>query len=151
MNLTQKIAIAAGALTLTATGIAAAGSPPEAADTGLSTAEEQVGVELPATKDAHPGAPDADDAATTEDSEIEAEDSGVGPVDNHGAEVSAVAHTEFATGREHGEAVSTFARDNHGAEQQSATEQTTLDDDADDAGDDANDAADAADDADETG
>ena len=119
MNLTQKIAIAAGALTLTATGIAAAGSPPDAADTGLTTAEEQVGVELPATKDAHPGAPE-DDAATTEASELEAEGAGVGPVDNHGAEVSVVAQSDATEGREHGEAVSSVARDNHGAEQQAA-------------------------------
>ena len=141
MNLTQKIAIAAGALTLTATGIAAAGSP-EAADTGLTTAEEQVGVELPATKDA-PAAPEADDTeasdATAETEAVEA-DAGVGPVDNHGAEVSAVAHTEFATGREHGEAVSAVARDNHGAEQKVESEKTTTDDDAADEADDADEA-----------
>jgi hypothetical protein len=118
VNLTQKIAVAAGALTLTATGIAAAGSPPEAADSGLTTAEEQVGVELPATKDAHPGAPDA--PGTTEEAEIEVEDAGLGPVDNHGAEVSVVAQSDATAGREHGEAVSAVARDNHGAEQQAA-------------------------------
>ena len=117
MNLTQKIAIAAGALTLTATGIAAAGSPPEAADSRLTTAEEQVGVELPATKDAHPGAPEA---TSTEDAEIEAENEGVGPVDNHGAAVSVVAQSDATSGRAHGEAVSEVARDNHGAEQQAA-------------------------------
>lgn len=121
MHLTKKIITAAGAITLTATGIAAAASPPEAADEGLTTAEEQVGVELPATKDSHPGAQDAHDAEATEtetETEVEAEteEVGQGPVDNHGAAVSAVAQTEFATGREHGEAVSAAARDNHGAE-----------------------------------
>jgi hypothetical protein len=118
VNLTQKIAAAAGALTLTATGIAAAGSPPDAADKGLTTAEEHVSVELPATKDAHPGAPEP--AGTTEDAEIEAEVAGLGPVDNHGAEVSVVAQSDATTGREHGEDVSTAARQNHGAEQQAA-------------------------------
>lgn len=121
MNLKQKIAIAAGAATLTATGIAAAGSPPEAAEDGLTTAEEQVGVELPATKDAHPGGQSSDADATVveapevEAPEVEAAAEGTGPVDNHGAEVSAVAQTDFPTGREHGEAVSEAARDNPGA------------------------------------
>ena len=125
MQLTQKIAVAAGALTLAATGIAAASdAPPEAADQGLTTASEQVGVELPAnddhavaedtdaTDDAADAADEADDAA---DDAAEA-DEGIGPVDNHGAEVSAVAQTEFATGREHGEAVSEVARQDHGPE-----------------------------------
>ena len=126
MHLTRKIAIAAGAATLTVTGIAAAGSPPEAAEDGLTTAEEQVGVELPASKAAHPGRQneDAQDAEVTdaEATEVEAEAEGTGPVDNHGAIVSAVAHTEFPTGREHGEAVSAAARQNHGAEVQAAKE-----------------------------
>jgi hypothetical protein len=115
--LSKKIITAAGAITLTATGIAAAASPPEAADQGLTTAEEQVGVELPASKDSHPGAQDAQDSEAAEvETEAEVEEAGQGPVDNHGAEVSVVAQTEFPTGREHGEAVSTVARDNHGAE-----------------------------------
>jgi len=127
----MKIAIAAGAATLTVTGIAAAGSPPEAAEDGLTTAEEQVGVELPASKAAHPGRQNEDtkDAEVTdaevsdaEATEVEAEAEGTGPVDNHGAIVSAVAHTEFPTGREHGEAVSAAARQNHGAEVQAAKE-----------------------------
>lgn len=121
MSLTKKIGIAAGALTLTATGIAAAGSPPEAAEDGLTRAEEQVGVELPATKDAHPGG-QSEDADVAEVESPEAESEGTGPVDNHGAEVSAVAHTEFPTGREHGEAVSEAARQNHGAEVREASE-----------------------------
>lgn len=125
MRLTKKIITAAGAITLTATGIAAAGSPPEAADTGLDTAEEQVGVELPASKDAHPGAQDSQESEAAE-TEVEAAEAGQGPVDNHGADVSAVAHTEFPTGREHGEAVSTAARDNHGAETSAANEHASL-------------------------
>ncbi len=127
MHLSKKIITAAGAITLTATGIAAAASPPEAADKGLDTAEEQVGVELPATKDAHPGAQDpqgeAAETEAVEAPETEAEGEGLGPVDNHGAEVSAVAQTEFPTGREHGEAVSAAARDNHGAEVRAANGQ----------------------------
>lgn len=116
MRLTKKIITAAGAITLTATGIAAAGSPPEAADQGLDMAEEQVGVELPASKDSHPGAQNEQDSEAPETEDVEAEEAGQGPVDNHGAAVSAVAHTEFPTGREHGEAVSAAAQDNHGAE-----------------------------------
>jgi hypothetical protein len=133
--LTKKIAITAGALTLTATGIAAAASP-EAATDGLAKAAEQVGVELPATKDAHPGAQndneakDTDDEATDADAtEVEAPKTaadagaeGTGPVDNHGAEVSAVAHTELPTGRQHGEAVSEVARQNHGADARAAAQ-----------------------------
>lgn len=117
MHLSKKIITAAGAITLTATGIAAAASPPEAADQGLTTAEEQVGVQLPASKDSHPGAQDAQGNGAPEvETDAEAAEAGQGPVDNHGAEVSVVAQTEFPTGREHGEAVSTAARDNHGAE-----------------------------------
>ena len=131
MHLTRKIAIATGALTLTATGIAAAGSAPDAAENGLTKAEEQVGVELPAAKSAHPGTPhekaeaDDDESDAPEETEAEAESSeakGTGSADNHGAMVSAVAHTELATGREHGEAVSAAAHQNHGAEMQAAKE-----------------------------
>lgn len=103
MNLTTKIAVAAGALTLTAGGIAAAVTTPEAAEPGLTTAEEHVGVDLPVGPEA---------GETPEDEETEAG----APEGTHGAEVSAVAQSEFETGREHGEAVSTVAQDNHGAE-----------------------------------
>lgn len=138
MNLTQKIAAAAGALTLGAAGIAAAGAAtPDAADPGLTKASEQVGVELPASHDSHPEADAADttDAANTPDQ-------GTGPVDNHGADVSAVAKSDATEGRAHGEAVSTVARDNHGAEadhaDDSAADDTTVeatDTASDDAGD----------------
>jgi ABC-type glycerol-3-phosphate transport system substrate-binding protein len=143
VHLTKKIAVAAGALTLAATGIAAAaGSPPEAADDGLSTAEAQVGVELPASKDAHPGAPEVqDDAADeveveqTDEVEVEAEAEGVGPVDNHGAEVSAVAKSDATTGRAHGEAVSEVARQGHGKGPGSTVVEQSAADDTDDADD----------------
>ncbi len=120
MKLTQKIAIAAGALTLGATGIAAAADPPDAADDGLTKASEQVGVELPASQDAHPPAAasadddEADDEAVDAE-DVETEDEGVGPQDNHGAEVSAVAQVnDPETGNEHGIAVSEVARQGHG-------------------------------------
>lgn len=125
MNLSQKIAVAAGALTLGATGIAAAAATPDAADAGLTKASDQVGVELPASQGSHPGADEhADDAAdqsteveSTEDDEaddVEGQQEGTGPVDNHGAEVSAVAQSDDATGRDHGIAVSEVARQGHG-------------------------------------
>jgi hypothetical protein len=114
-----KIAVASAGLVL-AGGVAAAaaGSPPEAADHGISTAEEHTGIELPATKDSHPtkddhpGGGPADQAP--DDVVVEAEAEGQGPVDNHGADVSAVAKDDSTEGREHGEAVSEVARDNHG-------------------------------------
>ena len=134
--LTKKIAIAAGALTLAAGGVAAAVSPPEAADDGLSTAEEQVGVELPASKDARPGAtPEVPDDEELEEPAVEGseqeepalEEAGP-PEGTHGAEVSAVARSDEHEGRARGEAVSAAARDNHGAE---ASAQARADDDED--------------------
>ncbi len=133
MNLTQKIAAAAGALTLGAAGIAAAGAAtPDAADTGLTKASEQVKVEEPTSGDSPTGT-DGADAADTTDAEDPA-DQGTGPVDNHGADVSAVAKSDATEGRAHGDAVSTVARDNHGAEADHA-EADAPDDAADDAGD----------------
>ena len=119
MDLTKKIAAAAGALTLGVAGVAAAATTPDAADAGLTKASENVGVELPASQDAHPGADagqGADDDTATDDTTTDVEDEAEGPEDNHGAIVSAVAQSDFETGREHGEAVSAAARDNHGAE-----------------------------------
>lgn len=139
MTLAKKIAAAAGALTLAATGIAAAGSPPEAADTGLTNAEERTGKELPvagANAPDHvegPEAPgddvDGDDPVVDEVVGVEGE-GGNGPVDNHGAVVSAVAQTEHSSGREHGAAVSAVAREGHGP----AAAETGGDDDASAAG-----------------
>jgi hypothetical protein len=119
---------AAGAGLMLAGGVAvaSAGSPPEAADEGLSTAEEHTGFLPPASQDSHPtaadhpggGAEDATELEATEDETAKldepTEELGGGPVDNHGAEVSAVAQSEFETGREHGEAVSEVARGDHG-------------------------------------
>jgi hypothetical protein len=129
MQLTKRIAIAAGALTLGTAGIAAAaGAPSDHADEGLTKASAQVGIELPASRDSHPEADDhADDPDDLEDEtvevadeledEVEAEDDleeGTGPVDNHGAEVSAVATSDETEGRDHGIAVSEVARQGHG-------------------------------------
>jgi hypothetical protein len=94
-------------------GAAAAGSPPEAADDGLTTAEERTGFDVPTTKEDHPT---KDDHPGGDAARVEAEAEGVGPVDNHGAEVSAVAQDDSTTGREHGEAVSAVARGEHGGD-----------------------------------
>lgn len=138
MRMTPKIAIAAGAVTLGAAGIAGAVTAPEAAEPGLSKAAEQVGVELPASRDAHPGAdPSTDDSSTeveeTEEAEeteqtdeVEEQDA---HEDNHGAAVSAVAQTDHGSGREHGEAVSNAARENHGAEAKAGAAERGSDDD----------------------
>lgn len=135
MTLVKKIAAAAGALTLAATGIAAAASPPEAADKGLTTAEEQTGKDLPV---AGATTPDTDvEEPELEDTEVEAvegdEGEAGGPVDNHGAMVSAVAHTEFETGREHGAAVSEAARQGNGKSDDG--DEVEVADDADDTDD----------------
>lgn len=135
MTLVKKIAAAAGALTLAATGIAAAASPPEAADKGLTTAEEQTGKDLPV---AGAAAPDTEveepevEVVEVEDDETNEGEAG-GPVDNHGAIVSAVAHTEFETGREHGAAVSEVARQGHGPSDEG--DEVEVADDADDTDD----------------
>jgi len=140
--LTKKIALAAGALTLAAGGVAAAaGSPPEEAETGLTIAEAQVGTDLPASQDAHPGGPEDVEAEDIEAEELEVEEAEVeedgegGPTDNHGAVVSAVAQSDEHEGREHGEAVSTAARANHGAEASAAASAGEGDDDTDDEAD----------------
>ena len=103
MSVARKIAIAAGAATLAAGGVAGAVVTPDAADDGLTKAAENVGQELPAskdshpTKDQHPGTVLADDEVVEDEveapEEAPAEDEGEegGPVDNHGAAVSTVA------------------------------------------------------------
>lgn len=123
-TLTRKIALGALGLVLTGAAVAAAvGAPPDAADDGLTNAESHAGFPLPASADGHPtkddhpgggsedevdeGAPEADDAD-------EAADSEGGPVDNHGAFVSAVAQDDSVTGRAHGKAVSEVARSDAG-------------------------------------
>ena len=103
MRLNRKIAIAAGAATLTIGGVAAAAvtAPPEAADKGLMTAEEHTGTELPASKDDHPT--QADHPGGGNEVAPEALRKAQVPVDNHGADLSAVAQGD-TTGRDHGAA-----------------------------------------------
>jgi hypothetical protein len=112
-----KTAVAAAGLVV-ATGVAAAADAlPGQADRGILTAEDHTGIELPATKDSHPTKGNHPGRGTG-GNEVEAVEpeagEGVGPVDNHGAEVSAVAHEDLATGRDHGQAVSEVARAGHG-------------------------------------
>lgn len=125
MRLNRKIAIAVGAATLTIGGVAAAAvtAPPEAADKGLMTAEEHTGTELPASKDDHPTQadhPGGGNEVATEDAE-----EGAGAVDNHGADLSAVAQGD-TTGRDHGAAVSEVASDGHAGGQGDAQGQAPV-------------------------
>ena len=116
-NVTKAIAGAGIALVLSGGAAAAAnGSLPDAAQDGLSTASDHVGIELPASKDNHPTADDHPGGAANDGS------AATEHPDNHGADVSAVAQSDETTGREHGEAVSTVARDGHGANAGSAVE-----------------------------
>jgi hypothetical protein len=55
MRKTSKIAATAAGLVLAGGAAAAAVTVPDAADPGLTKAEEQTGTELPASKDNHPG------------------------------------------------------------------------------------------------
>jgi hypothetical protein len=120
---TPRIAAIAASVVLAGGAAAAAvGSPPEAADKGLTTAEEHSGQDVPMAPEAVPTPDDdatdvveVDEVETDEVDDVEAtEDEGTGPVDNHGAAVSAVAQDDSTTGREHGEAVSTVARSDAG-------------------------------------
>ena len=124
MSIARKIAIAAGAATLAAGGVAGAVVTPDAAEDGLTKAEQNVGQELPAskdshpTKDQHPGAALAEDEIVEDDDleEAPAEDEGDeegGPVDNHGAAVSAVAQAT-PSGPGKGAIVSEVARSDAG-------------------------------------
>jgi hypothetical protein len=115
-----KVAAAAVGLVLAGTAVAAAvDAPPDAADKGLSTAEEHTGFPVPVGHDAEPP---EDELGTEElpledevpDDDVEApDDEGTHP-DNHGAAVSAVAQDDSLTGREHGQAVSEVARSDAG-------------------------------------
>lgn len=142
LHLTPKLAIVAGAATLGLAGIAGAVTAPDAAQPGLSKAAEQVGVELPASRDAHPTADeraehdenvDKTEGTTAEATEVEVEHE---HADNHGSMVSEVAHTDHATGREHGEAVSAAAQQNGGAEARAEAAERGGDDEDEDEGDD---------------
>ena len=119
-TVTTKIAIAAAGLVLAGTAVAAAvGAPPEAADKGLTTAEEHTGFPVPVAAGAPTEGDEVDDDAVEGD-EVEGDtdeggaDEAGGPVDNHGAAVSAVAKDPSLTGREHGQAVSEVARSDAG-------------------------------------
>jgi hypothetical protein len=114
--LTAKGLVVIGTLVLGAGTAAAAGSLPSSAQDGLATAASHVGITLPAshdnhpTKDSHPGGapettttPSAAPDATTPTS-----------VANHGSDVSDVARTTDATGRDKGAAVSAVAKGDHG-------------------------------------
>jgi hypothetical protein len=110
-------AVAAAGIALVLSGGAAAaagGSLPDAAQDGLSTAADHVGIELPASKDNHPTADDHPGGAPNAVSAVSADSAPTEHPDNHGADVSAVATSDETTGREHGEAVSTVARAGHG-------------------------------------
>jgi hypothetical protein len=126
-----KIAAAAAGLLLAGGATAAAVTTPDAAEKGLTTATDHSGVTVPVGADGdHP-----------ESSSVETSDAAQG---THGAEVSAVANDHSTTGREHGEAVSTVARDGHGGGQVSndapvATPNTGGTGTADDASDGASD------------
>ena len=134
MHPTLYAKVVATALALVAAGAAAAGavgSPPPAADKGLTNAEEHTGFEVPvAHEDDVPddevvGEDEADevdraveadevdevDDQVTDSDEVDEVDE---PKDNHGAYVSAVAKDDTLTGREHGEAVSEVARSDAG-------------------------------------
>ena len=112
MRKANKIAVTAAGLVL-AGGAAATAvtAPPQAADKGITIAEEHTGTELPATKVNHPTKADHPSGASETATETDAAEEGTGPVDNHGAEVSTVAQDDSTTGREHGQAVSEVASD----------------------------------------
>jgi hypothetical protein len=126
MSIARKIAIAAGAATLAAGGVAGAVAVPDAAEDGLTKAGENVGQELPASKDSHP-TKDQHPGMTAEGNDLEAdvevedpeapeEEEGNeegGPVGNHGAAVSAVAHAT-PSGPGKGAIVSEVARSDAG-------------------------------------
>lgn len=106
-SVTAKIAVAAAGLVLAGAAAAAAaaagGTPPAASDEGRATAEEHTGLPVPVVHEAEGDTPEGNGDETDG-----------GPVDNHGAAVSAIARDDTLTGREHGEAVSEVARSDAG-------------------------------------
>lgn len=130
-KLATAAAVAAGALTI-ATGLAVAGGLPDQAS---DTASEHATVEETTTTTSSTTTTVAEkdevktadvenetEAVDVEKADVEDQENTEHP-DNHGADVSAVAHDDSTTGREHGKAVSTVARDNHG--QATADEHTS--------------------------
>lgn len=149
MNLTQKIAVAAGALTLAATGAAAALESPEAATSGLANAATHTGFAVPVGAQTQDEVVDETTTTTTDDEATDEADAEDSAEDNHGAAVSAVAQSDFETGREHGAAVSEVARSDAG---KPATGDDDELDDEDESGDEAPESGDdAGDDDEETG
>ena len=143
MSIARKIAIAAGAATLAAGGVAGAVVTPDAAEDGLTKAEQNVGQELPAskgshpTKDQHPGTALAEDEVVEDEveepEEAPSEDEGEEgeAKDNHGAAVSAVAKaTESGPGK--GAIVSEVARSDAGKKAHPDKGGKPADDDEDD-------------------
>ena len=113
-----KIVAASGAIVLASGVAAAAVTTPDEADAGLDKASEQTGLELPASEAAHPTQLDhpgnAPEVEEVEVGEVEAEQHGVGPQDNHGAVVSAFADTTELEGSERGQAIAAVARSDAG-------------------------------------
>jgi hypothetical protein len=138
-TLPAKVAAATLGLVLTGTAVAAAVSaPPDAADKGLTTAEERTGFPVPVGHDAEPP---EDDLVTDEVPEAEVPDDEAeteGQPDNHGAAVSAVAKDDSLTGRDHGQAVSEVARSDAGKPDHGddGEDEAGAGDDDEDAGDD---------------
>jgi hypothetical protein len=144
----MKVALGAAGLLLASAAVAAAVDAPEAADKGLSTAEEHSGFTVPVgndgdhpNKDDHPGNPGgAAPGLGDEALDLEAEEGA--PEGTHGSEVSAAARDDSTAGRDHGAAVSEVARAGHGAPQVTPAEPVDLPDvggagNADEAADDA--------------
>jgi hypothetical protein len=91
MRKTSKIAATAAGLVLAGGAAAAAVTVPDAADPGLTKAEEHTGTELPASKDNHPGG-GAPESVTVDADTPDAAD--------HGTEVSDTAQsTESGPGK----------------------------------------------------
>jgi hypothetical protein len=116
--LTVKAGVLAGVLIFGATGAAAAtGNLPDAAQHGVATAAEHIGLNLPDTANDHArnahdnGKSGEDHGKSGEDHGKSGEDHGKSG-DNHGAEVSDVAHNTETTGVDHGAAVCAVASDN---------------------------------------
>jgi hypothetical protein len=113
MRRISKIGAAAAGLMLAGGATAAAvAAPPEAADEGLTRAQDEAGFEVPAANEDHPTSEEHPGGGQPESLDAADADAADG---THGAEVSVVAHDDSTTGREHGEAVSQIAQGEHGA------------------------------------
>jgi hypothetical protein len=115
---TTKVATIAAAVVISTTGAAAAatGNLPGPAQDAVSDAVSHVGLDLPASGDDHPTG-NVDNPTTN---------------DEHGVDVSDVARTTDATGRDKGAAVSETARAGHGpdADDDGTTSTTEVEDES---------------------